>query len=140
MNIFSSFKEVQIWLTQLPYCEVNFVNFDICLCKSWVKTFVMILYFWCFLYHPKCSTKIKMECLGMFFLKIVFNRLFLSAPNKNRSLVRDLPINFANINTTISNTLLIISHFLNNCFILVYLQKDLFGNDILWKKGFVGKF
>ena len=80
-----------------------------------------------------------MECLGMFFFKIVFNRLFLSAPNKNRSLVRDLPINSANINTTISNTLLIISYFLNNCFILVYLQKDLFGNDILWKKGFVGK-
>ena len=38
------------------------------------------------------------------FLKIVFDRLFLSTPNKNRSLVRDVSINFANINTTVSNT------------------------------------
>ena len=75
-----------------------------------------------------------MECLGIFFFKIAFNRLFLSTLNKNRSLVRDLSINFANINTTISNTLFIIAHFLNNCFIFVYIQGDLFRNDILWKQ------
>ena len=74
-----------------------------------------------------------MKCLGIFFL-IVFNILFFSSPNENRSLVRDLSINIVDFNTTIINTLLIIAHFLSNSFILVYLQRDLFRNDIQWKQ------
>ena len=123
--------------------EVSYV--DGCLCKSQIKILFMnfyfilkILYFWCFLYFPKYSTKINMKCLGIFFL-IVFNILFFSSLNENRSLVRDLSINIVNFNTTIINTLLIIAHFLSNSFILVYLQRDLFRNDIQWKQWFLVK-
>ena len=72
------------------------------------------------------------------FFKIAFNRLVLSTSNKNRSL--DLSIKFANINTTNSNTLLIIAQFFSNGFILVYLQRDLLRNYILWKQWFLDKF
>ena len=35
LNIFLSFTELQIWVTQLPYCEANFTNLNITI---WEKT------------------------------------------------------------------------------------------------------
>ena len=45
---------------------------------------------------PKSKWNVK-----VYFFKIVFDRLFLSTPNKNRPPFGDLSINFANINTTL---------------------------------------
>ena len=72
LSIFLSFREVQIWLIQLPYCEANFANLYITVQMLWLiykragKIRCMLVLCPCL--SPKVSSRRMKECVPKLFM------------------------------------------------------------------------
>ena len=130
VQIFQCPTKLQHYLT-IRRLEVSSVDGCVILNKNSIYDSVFLMFF----VFPKIQHQNQNGMFRHIFLKL--HSIDFSSTLQIKTdhlLVRDLSINFANINTTISNTLLIIAHFLNSCFILVDLQRDLFRNYIQQKQ------
>ena len=72
LSIFLSFREVQIWLIQLPYCEANFVNLYVTVQMLWLIynragkiRYMLVL---CACLSPKVSSRRTKECVPKLFM------------------------------------------------------------------------